>query len=401
MITQNKQTVSPENFLQNKHGLAAIPAIAKDILEVFKKIYIADISTRKRGDVRRTLSVNAMVSNVSLWKQAAPVLKKLIAFVSGDKLNIVFSSVSNQKKMIIIPLFAPNHYDAEGVSLLSGGLDSLCGAYENYRSEISSYYVSYRVKPYDTRAQKDVVENLQLYMDNLLHIHFPRFEYKKVETSQRTRSLMYLALATLTASGYGISRILIYENGIMSLNPSFFGRHTTKSTHPKTLYLYNTLLALLDLQCRIENPFMFYTKGEIIQKLSDDFKDIIKYTTTCGADRRNPYVRNDQCGFCAPCVLRKISLAAYDLEQYDRPHHISYDARLETLSETYHRIQYKSTVDYFSHFKEKIDSDTIWGEIDLSPKYFPGIDNYHEKMKRMFDIFSQEVAVFMDKYKVY
>jgi hypothetical protein len=197
---------------------------------------------------------------------------------------------------------------------------------------------------------------------------------------------------------YNVNEILLYENGVLSLNPELDSRKTTKTTHPKTLYLVNQLLSNLNLNMRIKHPFLFKTKGQIINGLSDQFKEDIKFTNTCGIARHNRKIKikSGHCGFCIPCILRKISMAAYGNEKYDVQYNAPYGTNLENCDLSF-KSEFKSSNEYFRVFNEKIKDGSIFNELDLRSKYYKE-KNYLELTKKMLDIFSEEVDTFYSKY---
>lgn len=177
----------------------------------------------------------------------------------------------------------------------------------------------------------------------------------------------------------------MYENGILSLNPEF-GRYTTKTTHPKTIFLYNELLKALGHDIRIFNKFEYQTKGEVIENMNLEFKSQIKNTFTCGKSRAGKqYKHKGQCGTCIPCILRKISLAAYDNESFDTKYFVHYNG-VSSAPKNY-MSDYNKNVGYFEAYVEAIKKDEIFGEILNNNSKYHEDTQYLEKQKIMFDKF--------------
>ena len=53
------------------------------------------------------------------------------------------------------------------------------------------------------------------------------------------------------------------------------------------------------------------------------------------------------CGTCVPCLLRKISMAAYDLEKYDNEYDIPYEGNMD-------EEEYRSSLNYYTTFYDYI-----------------------------------------------
>jgi hypothetical protein len=109
-------------------------------------------------------------------------------------------------------------------------------------------------------------------------------------------------------------------------------------------------------------------KGEIIGNLSEEFKKQIVNTHTCGKSRQRIDATDNQCGVCIPCILRKISLACNNFEEYDVEYDIGYSVPLSDSEHFY--PEYKSTLEYFILMKKLIDEDKIFTYLNLKKLYY-------------------------------
>ena len=80
-----------------------------------------------------------------------------------------------------------------------------------------------------------------------------------VETSQRSRGLLFLAVGIATAWTLRQDRLRVFENGIGAINLPYprsqFGSQATKSMHPQTLNSWQKLAAAISSRpFRIEAP---------------------------------------------------------------------------------------------------------------------------------------------------
>jgi hypothetical protein len=153
---------------------------------------------------------------------------------------------------------------------------------------------------------------------------------KSQENSQRMRSFLHLALGTVVAQELGLPELYIVDNGIMSINlplvPCRAGSRSTRSTDPLFLGLYQELVSHLysGQRLAIVNPFLFKTKKDIVKILEElDSCDVIKDTVSCWAYplglrslKRNGE-KLSHCGYCLPCLVRRIAVLSCDLEKFD------------------------------------------------------------------------------------
>ncbi len=365
-----------------------------DLLNIFLEIYVADISIKTARNHPRQIQVVAYVDekNLQVWNENIKLVEKLAEFVTegdGEKWHVELKPVTYEFNA------QRQHFrvEADNISLLSGGLDSFCGAYQNEKENRKTLYCSYKTSYVDTSAINNVSSFLEKRIGNLGVRTYSRVKKKKVTFTQRTRSLLFFSLAVMTAVTEGIEIVNIYENGIMTLNPSFQSRGTTKTTHPKTIYMYQIILNNLGIKIQLNHPFLFKTKGEIVVELSDEYKRHINDTRSCSRsmqDNRYNLSARELCGSCVPCLLRKISMAAYDLEKYDNKYVVTYQGNMED-------DEYRSALNYFITFNQYIKSEKIFAELLLKKRYFH-VDDYYEKTYKMLKTFSSEIDLFIKKY---
>src|SRR5262249_12989717 len=94
------------------------------------------------------------------------------------------------------------------------------------------------------------------------------------ETTQRSRSFLYAALGATFARMIGLDRLRFYENGVMSINlplsAQVVGARATRTTHPRVLDGFSQLFtALCERPFKVENPFLWKTKTEIVRIIGD------------------------------------------------------------------------------------------------------------------------------------
>lgn len=279
--------------------------IVIDLLNIFLEIYVADISIKRLSNQPRKIVINTYVDskNYNLWIENLELIERLANYVTdgdGDewKLNVIPAEYEFGTQQLTFI-----NTQADNISLLSGGLDSFCGAYFNEIGNRNTMYCGYKTNNIDTSAINCVYNFLKNRTGIAGMRVFSKVEQKKITHTQKTRSMLFFSLAIMIATKEKIDTVNIYENGIMTLNPSFQSRGTTKTTHPKTIYLYQTLLDNVGIKIKLNHPFLFCTKGEIVNSLSIEYKKYIVNTRSCSRsmqDNRYDLSTRLSCGTCVP-----------------------------------------------------------------------------------------------------
>lgn len=138
--------------------------------------------------------------------------------------------------------------------------------------------------------------------------------------AQHLRSFLFLSLASAVALESGIKKIYVFENGPVALNPLFSeARVNTLTTHPHFLgYFENLINKLFDVEIRIENPFLYKSKGEVVEILSESrMKGSAALTDSCwnwfrvasiAKDESINWCRESHDGECVPCLIRRAAM---------------------------------------------------------------------------------------------
>lgn len=387
------------NFCNDKDYKKAL-----DIVTVMSSIFDADI--KATGDVKksRVIKIKIPVHNATKWILVKEKLENLVNWVSSDLFSITFVERNNYNfyRSNTIEMFPEVKKDC--ITLFSGGLDSFSGAYYNYKNGISSSYIGYINKKEEGSKQKEMrTFYKKMFPNDTIELH-SKYDIKKSHYVQSTRSLLYLSLAISKAISLKTNEVRMYENGVLSLNPELGGRFTTKTTHPKTIYLYNQILEIMDYEIKIKNIFEFSTKGKIINNMSKDFKEKIRNTYTCGKGRSQgkKVSHSGQCGVCIPCLLRKISLAAYENEAYDSSYFIDYNVESilkdDALFEYKH--DYLANIGYFKEYVKLINNGEIQNYLNGNRALYHDNPDYISLQNKMFESFSKEFERYEKKYGV-
>lgn len=425
MISSFKQLSSKDPYLLhfNKENLLDISKyenqIVLDLFDTFASISYCDFYSKREEEKYIEISLDVPVTNPNLFLNIKEDLQKLIRFMTnGENWNITFSQ--SNKKMILQKDFQETmQNDFNSIALLSGGLDALAGA--SREVENNTLFVSFETN----KVEKSKALDSSLYIvnsnPNARFVSVPKYQnnqYKK-HSSQRTRSLIFMASTFIYADYYNIREVKIYENGIMSLNPTFnFRRRVTRTTHPRTLYYINKILTTLGVDIKIINPFNFMTKAEVIDLIPKEWDTLISNTKTCSkmsgsksfGNRNNSGIC--QCGICAACMLRQISILSSNKKgldsEYITPFNVSSLAAFENnetisgVSENpniiknyaYFKFSEKQSLNqYYKEFRQRIIDGSIFRYLELSPYIFETKD-YFLLYQRMLNKFAEEIDVY-------
>lgn len=328
--------------------------LAQDLLEIAAYVYYADCSIQRGAETdvyadkwRRRFEFVIPVSSPDQWNRSEirDLLAETIDFVTDDEISFCFNSPKRAAVQLYFqfPDMPPPFPESDCVCLFSGGLDSLVGSLFLVKERNKHpLLVSHRSMPAVDARQKRLVESLrgrnQKWQFPHLSVWINRMGNRAVEATQRTRSFLYLSIATAVALQLGIRRIYICENGVVSVNIPVSGQNVgtllTRSTHPKFLELFQRLVQELFMaNISIENPFIFSTKTEMLSMLanwsqSELMQDTVSCAYTQGRTKLQP-----QCGTCFQCVNRRFSVLAAGLERDDRVQYYEKDLFLDSLEE--------------------------------------------------------------------
>jgi hypothetical protein len=312
-----------------------------DFLEIASYVFSADCGTL-RGKTwtddhstepwSRDFAFVIPVREPTFWGTAkiTTMLEDLLAFLSNDRYSFTFVPLERDRADQQ-PYFEfsdlqdwPFHHP-ERVVMFSGGLDSLAGAVDTAAGGGKAVLVSHRsVSTLDSR-QKKLFSELNKRFPNQL-IHLPVWINKKEkfgrEPSQRTRSFLFAALGTLVAHSVQAGGVRFYENGIVSLNlpiaDEALRARASRTTHPMTLHLLSSLCAAItERDFRVDNPYLFKTKTEVVASLAKhQAAHLIAHTCSCSHSMFQTTTQR-HCGGCSQCTDRRFATTAAGLLSHD------------------------------------------------------------------------------------
>ena len=313
-----------------------------DLVELAAYVYAADQAVGRGGAVefeygekwRRDLRFVVPVRRPDLWSDpgVTAALADALGYVTDDRYEFRFvprRANAHRPSTAIPETIAGDR--VEEVMLFSGGLDSLCGAAAEVldgRRRVA--LVSHRSCSQTFAVQRELVRELRARsaVPRLRPVHVAVTVNKgralTRDFTQRSRSFLYAALAAAVARGNGLDRFRVYENGVTSLNlpvsPQVVGARASRTTHPQTLRRFGAMIGLVfGAAFRIENPFEWRTKPEVIGRLiAGGHADLAGLSRSC-VHTYDLTVEHPHCGVCSQCVDRFVSGRAAGLADANAP----------------------------------------------------------------------------------
>ncbi len=272
----------------------------------------------------REIDIYLPVSEPALWAANTELVERILEFLTGDKWKLFLRARATGADSLA---GNPNRSLAEGfdaVSLFSGGLDSFVGAINALDTGMNPLFVSH-YRDASTSSQKPCARALAKHYGDFVPRHiranvsFDRDDMPGagVETTTRGRSFIFLALASMAASA--IDRrvpILVPENGLISLNvpldPLRLGAWSTRTTHPFYIARFQELLDNLSIEAKLDNPYRFATKGEMLAACANvnALRESVGLTISCSSVSKARWRRSppSHCGYCTPCLIRRAAI---------------------------------------------------------------------------------------------
>lgn len=352
-----------------------------DLLLIAAYVFASDQQVRRGGaadvygdDWRRHFTLYIPVNDVDFWRQpsVSGSLQSALSFVSDDRWTFEFERQRAGEPRGQIPLLFDSNQslgEPDLVSLISGGLDSLCAVVEEVVEQArhpvlvghsSGLHLGPRQRDLCRRLRRAIPAWSFPYVSGAVH---RSHAYDAPETTQRTRSFLYSVLGALVANYLGLREVHLADNGIVSLNfpisHQVMGAQATRSTHPRFFRLMNELLReVFPDGPQISNPLWARTRPEVLDVLKRTGTcDLIPATNSC-AHQRNRTRTQPYCGVCSQCIDRRYGMIASGLEDYDPVAAYEVDAFTHALPEGVKRTMAYGYYRFASETAE-IDDDEL------------------------------------------
>jgi 7-cyano-7-deazaguanine synthase in queuosine biosynthesis len=272
----------------------------------------------------RELAVSLPVSNPALWAGVAPQITKALAFLTGDRWTLEFRARPEARAILARPPIPAATLGIDCISLLSGGLDSFIGAIDLLSGRNRVLFVSHSAVGTDSGRQRQLVNALKIqFPDNQpthlrasIRFQSAHLDDREKEDTERSRSFLFYSIAALAATALPtVNRIVVPENGLISLNVPLeelrLGSLSTRTTHPFLVARMNEIFAAVGIRATLANPYQFKTKGEMVRECANHafLAAELAGTISCSSpNNARIHYGTNQCGYCVPCIIRRASL---------------------------------------------------------------------------------------------
>jgi 7-cyano-7-deazaguanine synthase in queuosine biosynthesis len=306
-----------------------------DWLWIAASLYAADVACVRGIDLdwARRIELHVPVSDPQRWEPFRVRLEQAFGRLTYDRLDLHFHPRTT-------PVVAPRprrqpFEQVESVVLLSGGLDSFVGAVELLQATPSAFFVSHAGAAATRTAQRALQPTLTALSSGS---EFAAFTAQRAtgfgdrEGSERSRTILFLACAGLVATALGVEEIYLCENGVMAvhlpLTEARVGSLSTRTAAPGFVDDFGTLIAdVFGAFVEISNPLIRRTKPDVVELAQNlGCADQLPQTVSCwaiGHTRRH-------CGYCAPCMMRRISCEAHGAPDVAYDHDVFADEDVAT-----------------------------------------------------------------------
>jgi 7-cyano-7-deazaguanine synthase in queuosine biosynthesis len=292
-------------------------------------ITAADTRISRAADAQdgwtREIDLYVPVKDPARWEQLTHLLARTLKFLTGDHWRFLFREREPKYKTLIQKAPGLVSPPFTSVSLFSGGLDSFIGGIDLFAAGKKPILVSHYGDNSTSSQERCADQIAKVYGDMRTrhvraNVRFDKNDFSHAmgdEFTTRGRSFLFFALAALVASGLEKDPpIYIPENGLISLNVPLdrlrVGAWSTRTTHPFYMARWQEILDMLGIAARLDNPYRFKTKGEMLGECKNQsiVRKFAVDTISCSSVTKARWLGAvpGHCGFCVPCLIRRSAM---------------------------------------------------------------------------------------------
>lgn len=301
-----------------------------DVLTLATLVYLADTrvsrSQNSQDSWTREFMLYVPVANISNWLKAKENIQKMLNFLTGDRWIVKFVQRDNKMSVMIEDRKVSKEQQVfDVVSLFSGGMDSLISTINFLQEGKRPLLISHAGDGLTKNVQKNILEGLvseykeiDIKQMNLWMVFNKSFIWQsETENTTRSRSFLFISLGIFAISGMKkVTKLEVPENGLIALNVPLdnlrVGSHSTRTTHPYYLGLWNYILQNINLNIIVENKYWNKTKGEMADECKNKelLKEIMPISMSCSSPAKARWTKKplQHCGYCVPCIIRRAAM---------------------------------------------------------------------------------------------
>lgn len=177
-------------------SLGTVPSVLIDLVRIAAGAYMADRRSRRGQGFTRTIDLHVQVVASESFRESINDIADLLAWLTGDEWSV---SLSDDGLPVPETIETEDRAEIDSVALLSGGLDSFCGA--ALAGPDRRLFVGHWDSPTIKGAQNRVKSWLDGALGDTVQYNPLRLMQaaRKLEPSNRSRSLLFMALGSAIA----------------------------------------------------------------------------------------------------------------------------------------------------------------------------------------------------------
>jgi len=293
--------------------------VAYDALLVAAAVEFAD-RTKRRPSLGwlREIELRIPVHDPDLWNSKAVMeaLRTLLDFLTGDRWHLEFYKRRRPEKQPRQGLLGIDA-SVDAVIPFSNGLASRAVA-ALMGQTMGKQLVRIRLGA-KLQESEALARSREAFTSVPYRVQSGSQEF--VEKTARSRGFKFALISGLAAYLANATRVIVPESGQGALGPSLVTvgqSYEDYRSHPLfTTRMERFLSAVLGLTPRYEFPQLWETKGQTLKKFVTECEQGPAWALTRSCWQQNRHVSVDQkrrqCGICAACMLRRMSVHAAGL----------------------------------------------------------------------------------------
>lgn len=308
-----------------------------DLLNAVIGAYIADLRVPRNENEdgwTRQIALHIAVTDLEKWTDCIGIFEELLSFLTGDEWTVSVRQLTTNSEPKTERKRATNvTLQTDVVCLFSGGLDSFIGAIDQIEANGTIALVGHHGRGTGSTSLSQT-NALEVLRKEYGEEKTPFFKFwiappsrisERSESTTRARSIVFFGLGIAVASALGGAKLVVPENGFISLNVpltnSRLGSFSTRTTHPYLIDLWRQFLRKLEIGIQIELPYRFVTKGEMVASCANQsvLETGLPKTMSCSHPSASRFTGardpNVHCGYCVPCLVRRAAVFAAGLSE--------------------------------------------------------------------------------------
>jgi len=392
-----------------------IPNFMKEIPQFGKCIYFIERHSDDSELIFKT-------KNIERWNRSLETLNYIMNILmntnTGIKksINIVFEEDDDLTETIEM---GENLEDYYANILISGGADSLCGAY-HYRELLQRNVIfthTYHRSTPSISMIRSYTQDLNMPLVEVDGLFYNRAKFREISgpnmqskmNLNQSRTFFYLCNAIPVNYAYGVDKIFITENGPLTINPPFTESFIfTNTTNPEFIDLFNVFLNNYfgqDNIISVKLPFRQYTKAELMASVPNR---LLLKSHSCSRF----YNKKKSCLNCYACYVRNFSSYAY--ENFEDDNYNPENNQLDRYKYNKEDFAFNKEISFYNELPENNFAieliDFFIRTIDrkdetLYADYYPNvfgkyreINDYYDDFWDLLKRFSEDIIAGMQRY---